>query len=146
MPIPEGYQFDSVDNNTGEIVLKEKPKDVRLRFKTVNDVLAFHGWESEVTFNQQNIDLPSDVRAYMILRLLAESLNEGWQPNWDDEDEINYYPWFDMRGSSSGFRFGGCDCWLSNSTVGSRLCFKSQELAEYAGKQFVDVYRMLMVI
>lgn len=31
------------------------------------------------------------------LIIIAEALNEGWKPNWQDSDECKYYPWFDMR-------------------------------------------------
>lgn len=30
------------------------------------------------------------------LIVIAEALNEGWKPNWQDSDEYKYYPWFDM--------------------------------------------------
>lgn len=30
------------------------------------------------------------------LIIIAEALNEGWKPNWQDSDEYKYYPWFDM--------------------------------------------------
>lgn len=35
---------------------------------------------------------------------------------------------------------------ISASFVGSRLCFKSSELAEHAGKNFTSVYKQFMVI
>jgi len=81
--------------------------------------------------------------AHYKLVIIAEAVNEGWRPNWDNWDERKYYPWFDLEGSSSGagFSYDGCDGWFADSDVGSRLCFKTWELAEYIGKTFIDLYK-----
>ena len=76
--------------------------------------------------------------AHAQLVIIAEALNGGWKPDWDNHNEWKYYPWFRMSGS--GLSFYGYDGSSSDSGVGSRLCFKSRELAEYAGKQFLDIY------
>lgn len=85
------------------------------------------------------------------LYVIAQALNEGWEPNWNDFSERKYYPWFDMEtyGDApvgSGFSFLGYDCDYTNTFVGSRLCFKSRELAEYAGKQFESIYKDVYLI
>lgn len=79
---------------------------------------------------------------YAKLIIVAHALNEGWQPNWAD-DSRKYEPWFWMNDENTpgGFSYDNCDFWTSDSGVGSRLCFKSAELARYAGTQFVDLYR-----
>lgn len=81
--------------------------------------------------------------AHYKLVIIAEAVNEGWKPNWDNWDERKYYPWFDLEGSSSGagFSYYDYDYWHSDSFVGSRLCFKTWELAEYIGKTFIDLYK-----
>lgn len=81
--------------------------------------------------------------AHYKLVIIAEAVNEGWKPNWDNWDEIKYYPWFDLEGSSSGASFScyGYDGWVTYSVVGSRLCFKTWELAEHIGKTFIDLYK-----
>lgn len=79
------------------------------------------------------------------IMVIAEALNEGWVPNWKDEDEYKYWPWYDLS-SGSGLAFGACDFDCSFSYVGSRLCFRTQELAEYAGKQFIDIYTDFFII
>ena len=35
----------------------------------------------------------------------------------------------------------GCDYSLATAGYGSRLCFKDSDLAEYAGKQFTELYK-----
>ena len=78
--------------------------------------------------------------------VIAKALNEGWLPDWNNSNEYKYYPWFDMRSSGGGFSFYDYGYDYSFSGVGSRLCFKSAELAEYAGKHFLDLYKSWMVI
>ncbi|MPL54932.1 hypothetical protein SDC9_00398 [bioreactor metagenome] len=82
------------------------------------------------------------------LMVIAEALNEGWTPDWSNGEWDKWHPWFDMDDSSSAGRFSFLVAGLrhSRSTVGSRLCFKSEELAEYAGTQFLELYRELFVI
>lgn len=142
--IPKGFEIDSFDKQSGEIKFKEVPKSVMERIKTVEDVLSDNGLTCE-QFDKQCEGLEEDEVAYRILKLLAKSLNEGWVPDWSASDEHKYFPWFEMRGSS-GFRFFGDDVWLSTSLVGYRLCFKTRELARYAGQQFQHVYEQFMTI
>jgi hypothetical protein len=89
--------------------------------------------------------------AHAKLVLIAEALNDGWQPNWNDGDEYKYYPWFEIDASEekpSGFGFSYSDygSWDTYSGVGSRLCYRTRELALYAGKQFQDLYKDYFLI
>ena len=89
--------------------------------------------------------LPEGDRKHVIanykLIKIAEALNEGWKPDWKNWDELKYYPWFRMDTPSGfGFSYSFCAYSFTASIVGSRLCFKSRELAEYAGKQFEAIY------
>jgi hypothetical protein len=85
------------------------------------------------------------ITAHYKLVIIAEALNEGWKPNWNDRSEYKYYPWFEVKASKnkpsgSGVSYDGCAYWGSYASIGSRLCFKSSELAKYAGKQFKKLY------
>jgi hypothetical protein len=88
------------------------------------------------------------LQAHYKLIIIAEALNEGWQPDWTDWDQYKYFPWFEFRRSAGfGFSFGACPGLAhAHSDVGSRLCFKTRDLAKYAGKQFEDLYRDYLVI
>lgn len=105
--------------------------------------------------------------AYARLVIIAEALNEGWRPKFDG-DECRYYPWFYIytkqeyeeldedekiecrvvgRSSSSADAGGGVACAdaygassYSDTDGGSRLAFKTRELAEYCGKRFIDIW------
>lgn len=106
-----------------------------------------------------------DVVAFLKLRIITEALNEGWHPKFT-EDEYRYYPWFYIytkeeydnfseeekrrcvgRASYSASAVGGLVYSYAYSAssssyaiYGVRLAFSTRELAEYAGKQFIDIW------
>ena len=121
-------------------------KEVTDRIKSFDDVLNHLGID-HCQFRNTCIGLSADEIAYRKIKLIAQVLNEGWTPDWHNSSEYKYVPWFKMNGSSgSGFSCDDYDVWDTDSRVGSRLCFKSRDLAEYAGKQFLDLYRDYFVI
>ena len=109
--------------------------------------------------------LSPDLVAYLKLRIITAALNEGWEPQFT-VDEYRYYPWFDFytqkeidemdeedrsrvvsRAYCNSNAYGGVAYADSNiassyslSNHGSRLAFKTRELAIYAGKQFVEIW------
>ena len=81
--------------------------------------------------------------AHYQLMIIAEALNEGWKPDWENHNQYKYWPWFYMQ-AGVGFSYGGYAYGYTATSVGSRLCFKSWELAKYAGKQFQSSYQDLL--
>lgn len=103
-----------------------------------------------------------DLVAYMKLRIVAAALNEGWKPKYTEE-EYRWYPWFNLytkeevsqmseeeknskkllilRGECS---MVGVSCSYSGSSDApfSVPChsYKTEELAIYAGQQFIGIY------
>lgn len=84
--------------------------------------------------------------AYMKLTQIVRALNEGWVAKMYDS-EYRYYPWFYHGASPSAFSFYGSRYFNSYADAGSgsRLCFKSEELSNYAGEQFLDLWREFIV-
>ena len=106
-----------------------------------------------------------DIIAYLKLRIITAALNEGWEPQFT-KDEYRYYPYFFIytkgeyerisdadkkrcvgRAGYNAYSNGGLvysDASLASSYslsyVGVRLAFKTRELAEYAGKQFLNIW------
>lgn len=79
--------------------------------------------------------------AYHKLTVITRALNNGWKPNWDDQNEWKYYPLFRYVNA-------GLSCAATNNaaagtaaSVGSRLCFPTSALAKYAAEHFADLYR-----
>lgn len=85
-----------------------------------------------------------DEMAYKKLKVIIRALNENVILDYSNQNQKKWYPWFKFEGS--GFRFGGAgyDYTLTNAAGGSRLCLHSEELAEYVGKQFTDLYNQFL--
>lgn len=114
-----------------------------------------------------------DVVAYLQIRIIVASLNEGWTPKFV-KNEDRWAPFFKSytkaeiekldenklracrvvcRSVSNAVAVGGISCTDACHTfnnmitnIGARLAFKSRELATYAGKQFIDIYAAQMGI
>jgi hypothetical protein len=139
--IPEGFEVDSFEASTGEIKFKAIPKNIKERIKTFDDVLQENGVEKMV-FENNCQDLTTDEVAYKMVKEIVKAFNEGWTPDWTDSNQYKYYPWFKMGSpSGGGFSFDGDDYWFTYSIVGSRLCFKSADLAKHAGQLFESIYK-----
>lgn len=85
--------------------------------------------------------------AHAKLVIIAQALNNGWKPNWQDHNQYKYFPWFYHDNKpGSAFSFHVCDCNCAVTYVGSRLCYKNRETAEYAGKQFIKLYKQYFTL
>ena len=113
--------------------------------------------------------MTEDFIAYLKLRIIVAALNEGREPKFT-EDEYRYFPWFyfytkeeydklddEEKGrcvlrsgvdtdSHVGFVFCRANSGASFSFtyVGSRLAFRTRELAAYAGRQFIEEWADFM--
>ena len=78
------------------------------------------------------------------LMVIFKAINNGWTPDWNNSNQYKYYPWFR---ANAGFGFSHSYYADSNSVtvVGSRLCFKTEALARYAGQQFEAVYKDFII-
>lgn len=127
-----------LENMFGKKVFAKSPMDL---FKTWEDVCEANDTDpiNSLPFPSPKTTHQEAVNGFFKMTLIADALNEGWIPDWDNTSEYKYSPWF--KHSGGGFSFYGCDFDYTLSSVGARLVFKSRELAEYAGKQFLDIYK-----
>ena len=115
-------------------------------------------------------DVSKDYVAYLKLRIITAALNEGWEPEFipgerrwapyfllytkEEYEKLNddvrarvvyrSYIFADANGGVS-YAYASHGSAAVSAYVGSRLAFKSEELAEYAGKQFLDIYADFML-
>ena len=119
----------------------DRPKPITERVKSYEDACAILC----LTPHQVGIMGISDCKlnkslaAYIKLSIINKALNEGWEADWKNGNEYKHYPYFVYSGS--GFRFNLTYYHFTGAYVGSRLYFKTRELAEYAGKQFTELYK-----
>ena len=110
------------------------------RIKTYEDACNELGIAAQLEVTLQELGFTPDEINLRKIKTITEALNEGWKPDWTNADQYKYYPWFKM--SSGAFVFHDTSYAYSNANAGSasRLCFKSPELAKYAGEQFTKLY------
>lgn len=141
------------------------------RVKTFQDAVNELGDDNpfvkqyNMLYSEFGATMDVDIIAYLKLRIIAAALNEGWEPQFI-EDEYRYYPYFYLltkeeyeqlsdeekercvgRSSSNANAVGGLvyastvnGSAYSHTSHGVRLAFRTSELAEYAGKQFADIW------
>ena len=137
-----------------------------------NDHPLVKQW-SECNVAYDGEEKTGDFLAYLKLRIIVAALNEGWEPQFV-KGERRWAPWFNLytneeletmtdvdksticrvvgRANHSAHAYGGLVYTYasyasshSGASFGSRLAFKSRELAKYAGQQFIEIYRDMMI-
>lgn len=110
--------------------------------------------------------LHSDLMAYLRLRIIVAALNEGWEAKFTP-GETRWYPYFilytkeqtermndadksellrvcghEYKGAGYGIASSSSESGFSSSgpDFGANLALKTSQLAEYCGKQFVDIW------
>jgi len=178
--VPDGKKAEWVN---GVLTLTDesnkKPKDVTERVKTLKDACAELGEKNILVAQYINCASgletcvwTADLIAYLKLRIIVAALNEGWQPQFT-EDEKRWFPWFclytqeeidkmdeDMKkelwlfggnsnyGSNCGLAFAySHTAWSgSGASFSARLALKTEELAKYCGRQFIDIWADYILI
>lgn len=167
-----GEQKALLENMFGKDMFQ--PQDIKERVKTFDDAVVILGNDNQAVIDYYAIadkTCTEDILAFAKLRVIAEALNEGWKPKFDG-DECRYYPWFYIYtkeeyeeldedekkkcrvvGRSLNYSYAGGGLVFavannassnSHSNSGSRLAFKTRELGEYCGKQFIDIWEKFL--
>lgn len=111
-----------------------------------------------------------DIVSYLACRIICAALNEGWENPQDCKTTV-YYVWYylydhkptkgelcsdevptdvdmSLYGLPAGLAFSYSYYAPSGTSanIGSRLCFKTRDLAIYAAKQFADIFLDFLLI
>lgn len=172
--VPAGKKAEWVDGFL-KLVDNEEAKEkkpVTERVKTFDDACKELGIDAEAIQQQwqdAGITMLDEV-AYQKLRIITAALNEGWEPEFK-EDEYRYYPycilytkaeieqkddewkdeynlqlWIGGGNSACGATCGlasaySSDAWsYAYALFSARLAHKTEELAIYSGKQFTELW------
>lgn len=171
------------DNNVKEMLrtmfpdidFEAEERPVTERIKTFEDACRELGEDNALVINYRNFikengekDISmADIVAYMKLRIVCAALNEGWEPQFT-ENEWRWYPWHFLwtaeeladkdeewkrshalidtgdyqQEGYAGFAYANSFNYSSHSdaTFGSRLCLKDEALADFCGKQFIELW------
>lgn len=110
-------------------------------FKTFDYALVAQGLSRAQFEEMTKSDTPDEV-AYKQLKLIIKTLNGDWVPDFKNKQRVKWEAVFIEEGS--GLVFNGANDWHSSSHVGSRLCFRSRELAEHCATQFPDIWKAFL--
>jgi hypothetical protein len=123
--------------------MKTKEKSITEKVKTYEDACKVLG------INPENLPLVEhlpekdrkSIVAFYRLTIITRALNEGWEPDFSDCNQLKYWNWFYI-GAYAGFAVASTANAASNTSacISSRLCFKSEELATFARENFRDIY------
>lgn len=169
LQIPEGKKAEWV-NGVLTLVDEKDTRPVTERIKTFHDAYCELGNEHPFVKSYEKYvntagGEEQDVIAYLKLRIIVAALNEGWEPKFT-LGEYRWFPWYWLktkeeiealseeekqhavcRSNGSANAFGGLVCSHasyassnSSTNIGTRLAFKSEELADYAEGQFREIY------
>ena len=125
--------------------MKKENKKITELVKTFEDARKLTGRPDVPDFSNLPTDMRKHFEAQYKMIVIAESLNEGWIPDWDNYNEYKYYPWFEMSPSSFAFLGSCCDFASALAGSGSRLKFRTRELANYAAEQFIDIWKDIQI-
>lgn len=174
IPVPDGKRAEWINGVLTLVdEQKVDNRPVTERIKTFTDACNALGDEHPLVKEYLRVAdgniILDDLYAYLKLRIIVAALNEGWEPKFT-EDEYRYFPWFyfytkeeydklddEEKGrcvlrsgvsTSSSYGFVGCHAnnvaSVSSTFVGSRLAFRTRELAAYAGRQFIEEWADFM--
>lgn len=173
--IPEGKHIGWSEEGQLELQDDLQPKDVTERIKTFYDAYSelplYYPAQQKLIEEYDSVkrmEISDDIVAYMQLRIIICALNEGWTPQFT-ENERRWYPYFclwtedELKDKSDewkddhqlllwgGIAYSGSCCGVASSTssyewsvttacIGARLAYKTEALATYAGRTFAPVY------
>lgn len=159
--------YEKVDDYGKEILEGIFGKDafaaiIKDKVKTFMDAVEMLGRNNQTVKNYYdiaNISNAKSIIAFAKLRIIAEALNEGWQPKFD-MFEGGYYTSFDLiteyefekleedkkkecmvfHRPDEKVIFALVNGKLSISCENREISFKTRELAQYCGIQFMDIW------
>lgn len=176
--IPAGKKAAWVDGFLKLVDTEEEQKKderpITERVKTFEDACKELGEDHKLVQQfkaiQEAIAEDKEATAYFKLGIITAALNEGWEPDFTNDDEYRYYPylclwtkeeledkdeaWKDDHnlqlwrgggsndGANCGLAYAHSDSAWSNADayLSARLAHKTEELATYSGKQFTELW------
>ena len=142
--IPEGFKIDNFDINSGVVKFTPIPKNIIERVKSIDDTINELG-ETDVEVAElrklENANITSHILYKQQAVVIAKALNEGWIADYTNTYQRKFEPRFYYDSSAGGFVYDVYGFRVTDTVVGSRLCFHSSELAKYFGTQFIDIHR-----
>lgn len=99
------------------------PLDIRSKVNSFLDACTVLNINPNTVYSESDDVID---KAFKRLKIIIKALNEGWYPNWENENEYKWMNYFNMKG---GFSYWDTDDYNTYAAVPSALCLKNKELA-----------------
>jgi|WetSurMetagenome_2_1015567.scaffolds.fasta_scaffold757066_1 hypothetical protein len=167
--IPEGKEAKWVNDKLTLVDITPKYGDIRDIIKTFEDAEK----ATDIYIPQWALEhLTNDIISYMKMTIIVRALNQGWEPKFI-KGEYRYFPWYSLctqdeidnmdeddiknivlfggdanDGANAGLAYAYSYYFWSTAAanLGARLALKSEELAVYFGKQFIEIIKDFIFI
>lgn len=78
------------------------------------------------------------LNAISLLPLIAEKINGGWEPDYNDRSQLKWQPYFEFKnGGWIAYAFAACFIYYADAGV---RVYETEEKAVKAGKEWIDLY------
>ena len=141
--VPEGYEIDKEKSTFEKIVFKKVERELPKKWEDLGGVNGFYinaqsdinpYYDSEIKGTTSKNIFPTKEEAEACIALaqlcqLRDRYNDGWKPDWEDENEVKFNIFY------CGNKIIESSCHLSNSL----LAFKTEELRDKFLENFRDL-------
>ena len=150
LPKIEGVELKNatVDLEKGVVVVEYGQEDIgkdiseiAVDFVSAKDYLRERLYQPAFTTEKH---LPK-LEAFNKLLILAEAWNsfDKFEPDWTNGNQYKYYPTFEFKNGKIEF-VGVWGAGFTANTHSLNFSFKTEERAEQFGKQFIDLFRIVL--
>ena len=151
LPQIEGVELKSatVDLEKGVVIAEYGQKDIE---KDISEIAVDFG--SAVDYLLEDLHLPvfcttkkhmPKLDALNQLMILAEAWNkfDGFEPDWENRNQEKHYPLFEFMNGKFEFSYVYSSRFITDTHM-SNFSFKTPERAKQFGKQFIDLFRIVL--
>lgn len=123
--VPNGYELKEVGEGKWELVKKEMtPYNILMESYQFNNT-KLETPSKRFTVYYKDVKLLARLSALSQLQGVADYLNEGWKPNWNNSEDKWHIEWYGNKNKLEVM-------WSATYSTDGEVVFKTKELAERA--------------
>ena len=90
--------------------------------------------------------LPDRYKALFEMETIVEAVNEGWEPNWTDDDEPKWIPQFRTPCIDLNFAFDYSELSMVSMPAGcgEQLHLRCEKRSDYVGEKFLPIWERIL--
>lgn len=127
----------NINGKDVEITLTQDQVELIKNSNPLTEVFKFHN-TSEEEFEKQYSSVSDFAKHQEVERMIVNYYNKGIQPDFNNNNQVKYYPWFYL---GNNFSYHNYNAYSTHSSVSSRLCFLRKEDLLEAVEVFLPQYK-----